>query len=98
MLESLRAVEGDRLGKVEFVDNEAIIPKLQSKGVISKVFPLHKHEDLNVLKKTWVTAFTKPQPLGGYHGLQICKQNCQSSCNYIFKTTLKVLRPIHMFL
>ncbi|XP_030833298.1 anoctamin-8 isoform X2 [Strongylocentrotus purpuratus] len=74
MLESLRAVEGDRLGKVKFVDNEPIVPKLQAKGVISKVFPLHKRDDLQVLKKTWVQAFFKPQPLDAvcdYFGVKI---------------------------
>ncbi|XP_071509336.1 anoctamin-8-like [Diadema antillarum] len=74
MLENLRAVEGDKLGKVKFVDNEPIVPKLQAKGVVSKVFPLHKQEDLKILKKTWVQAFFKPQPLDAvcdYFGVKI---------------------------
>ncbi|XP_063955758.1 anoctamin-8-like [Lytechinus pictus] len=74
MLESLKAVEGDKVQNVKFLDNEPIVPKLLAKGVVSKVFPLHKRDDLQVLKKTWVQAFFKAQPLDAvcdYFGVKI---------------------------
>lgn len=40
------------------------VPKLLSEGVVEKMFPLHNHDDLAKLKKTWVSAFFKKQPLG----------------------------------
>ena len=40
------------------------VPKLLSEGVVEKMFPLHNHDDLAKLRKTWVSAFFKKQPLG----------------------------------
>lgn len=39
------------------------VPKCLAEGVISQVLPLHSSDDLNNLKKTWMQAFLKPQPL-----------------------------------
>ena len=41
-----------------------IVPKLLVEEVIEQIFPLHDHDDLANLRKTWVKAFFKPQPLG----------------------------------
>ena len=41
-----------------------LVPKLLSDGVVEKMFPLHNHDDLAKLRKTWVSAFFKKQPLG----------------------------------
>ena len=32
--------------------------------MIEQIFPLHDHDDLAKLRKTWVKAFFKAQPLG----------------------------------
>jgi anoctamin-8 len=41
-----------------------VVPKLLVEEVIEQIFPLHDHDDLAKLRKTWVKAFFKPQPLG----------------------------------
>ncbi|KAK3097735.1 hypothetical protein FSP39_012604 [Pinctada imbricata] len=63
MLSNLRAYKGELFGKVEFLEGQAIVPTLESKGVISQVFPLHSKEDLNTLRKEWMQTFFKHQPL-----------------------------------
>lgn len=35
-----------------------------SEDVVEKLFPLHNEDDLVRLRKTWVKAFNKPQPIG----------------------------------
>lgn len=40
------------------------VPKLMSEDVVEKLFPLHNEDDLVRLRKTWVKAFNKPQPIG----------------------------------
>ncbi|XP_070542017.1 anoctamin-8-like isoform X2 [Ptychodera flava] len=74
MLNNLRAEEGDKLGKVKFVEGQPIVPKLMSKGIIKEVFPLHQTEDLDELRKTWVQAVFRRQPLDkicAYFGVKI---------------------------
>ncbi|WAQ98833.1 ANO8-like protein [Mya arenaria] len=58
-------------GCYEGVEDE--VPVLQSKKVVSQVFPLHHRRDLLKLRKTWVQSFG-PQPLDGvcsYFGVKI---------------------------
>ena len=43
------------------------VPKLLVDEVIEQIFPLHDNDDLTKLRKTWVQALTKPQPLGKYN-------------------------------
>lgn len=88
MVNSLRAIDGDELGKIKFCEGMQIgklsrhlywvpcgstanrqffwfsVSKLLSEGVIDKLYPLHNEDDLVKLRKTWVKAFFKPQPLG----------------------------------
>ncbi|XP_035660381.1 anoctamin-8-like [Branchiostoma floridae] len=74
MLDNLRAVAGDKLKKYVFFEGQPIIPKCLSKGMIKQILPLHRSEDLERLKKTWVHAFFKPQPLDhirDYFGVKI---------------------------
>ena len=40
------------------------VPRLQSLGVISQVFPLHNQNSLQELRAGWVQGFFKKQPLG----------------------------------
>ncbi|KAL3867152.1 hypothetical protein ACJMK2_044375 [Sinanodonta woodiana] len=63
MLLNLRALEGETLGKIKFLEGQSIVPLLESKGIISKVFPLHDHDSLQKLRKSWVQAFFRKQPL-----------------------------------
>ncbi|XP_055956117.1 anoctamin-8 isoform X2 [Patella vulgata] len=74
MLNNLRAEEGEELEKIKFLEGQPIVPLLESKKIISRVFPLHCSEDLSYLNKSWVQAFFKPQPLGPiceYFGVKI---------------------------
>ncbi|XP_073242923.1 anoctamin-8-like isoform X2 [Porites lutea] len=74
MVNDLRAVQGDELGKIKFVEGQQIVPKLLSEGVVEKMFPLHNHDDLAKLRKNWVSAFFKKQPLDEicqYFGVKI---------------------------
>ncbi|XP_031564579.1 anoctamin-8-like [Actinia tenebrosa] len=74
MINTLRAVDGDELGKIKFCEGMQIVPKLLSEGVIDKLFPLHNEDDLVKLRKTWVKAFFKPQPIDDickYFGVKI---------------------------
>lgn len=63
LLLNLRAGSNECLEKVKFLEGQAIVPLLQSKGIISQVFPLHEKESLNVLQKSWVQTFSVKQPL-----------------------------------
>lgn len=47
----------------------SIVPKCLAEGVISQVLPLHSSEDLSKLRKTWMQAFLKPQPLSMFFSL-----------------------------
>nr|CAD7428021.1 unnamed protein product [Timema monikensis] len=74
LLQTLRAGAKDQLGGVKFVEGQAIVPKCESAGVISQVFPLHDLPALKRLQKKWVQAFFKPQPLDAicnYFGVKI---------------------------
>ncbi|XP_074651882.1 anoctamin-8-like [Tubulanus polymorphus] len=74
MMHNLRAIQGDELNKVHFIEGQAIIPFLESRKIISRVLPLHNSEDLTKLKRTWVQAFFKRQPLDkicDYFGVKI---------------------------
>ncbi|KAK3610260.1 hypothetical protein CHS0354_022322 [Potamilus streckersoni] len=74
MLLNLRALEGETLGKIKFLEGQSIVPLLESKGIISKVFPLHDHDCLQKLRKSWVQAFFRKQPLDdicNYFGVMI---------------------------
>ncbi|CAH1254178.1 ANO8 [Branchiostoma lanceolatum] len=74
MLDNLRAVAGDKLKRYVFFEGQPIIPKCLSKGMIKQILPLHRSEDLEKLKRTWVHAFFKPQPLDyirEYFGVKI---------------------------
>lgn len=44
--------------------SSAVVPYLVSRGIIKQVLPLHHSEDLDHLKKSWVQAFFRKQPLG----------------------------------
>ncbi|XP_061172971.1 anoctamin-8-like [Saccostrea echinata] len=74
LLDSLRAIQGEQLGKVKFVEGQSIVPILESKKIISQVFPLHCKQSVKELRKTWVQAFFSPQPLDkikDYFGVKI---------------------------
>ncbi|XP_052796169.1 anoctamin-8-like [Mya arenaria] len=73
ILLNLRALEGEELDGIRFLEGQSIVPVLQSKKVVSQVFPLHHRRDLLKLRKTWVQSFG-PQPLDGvcsYFGVKI---------------------------
>lgn len=44
-----------------------LVPKLLVEEVIQQIFPLHDNDDLVNLRRTWVKAFFKTQPLGKSH-------------------------------
>ncbi|KAL5004591.1 hypothetical protein ScPMuIL_018047 [Solemya velum] len=74
MVWNLRAVEGEQLGKIKFLQGQSIVPHLESKGIISQVFPLHNSEGLENLGSHWVKGFTRKQPLDDvceYFGVKI---------------------------
>ncbi|EDO38807.1 predicted protein [Nematostella vectensis] len=74
MVNGLRAVDGDELGKITFCEGMQIVPRLMAEGVVEKMFPLHNHDDLAKLRKSWVQAFFKKQPLDDiceYFGVKI---------------------------
>ncbi|XP_013784235.2 anoctamin-8-like isoform X2 [Limulus polyphemus] len=71
---SLRAEKGDHFHNIQFVEGQSIIPKCLATGIVSQVLPLHNGETLTKLKKTWVQAFFRYQPLDdvcGYFGVKI---------------------------
>ncbi|XP_022255479.1 anoctamin-8-like, partial [Limulus polyphemus] len=74
LLHSLRADEGDHLHCINFVEGQSVIPKCLATGIISQILPLHNSEALTRLKKTWVQAFFRYQPLDDicdYFGVKI---------------------------
>ncbi|XP_060072109.1 anoctamin-8-like isoform X2 [Ylistrum balloti] len=74
MLNNLRAVKGEQLGKVKFLEGQPIVPLLQSKGIVSQVFPLHNQDTLLEMRKCWVQGFLRRQPLDkirDYFGVKI---------------------------
>ncbi|XP_062571901.1 anoctamin-8-like isoform X2 [Saccostrea cucullata] len=74
LLDNLRAIQGEQLGKVKFVEGQSIVPLLESKKIISQVFPLHCKQSVKELRKTWVQAVFSPQPLDkikDYFGVKI---------------------------
>ncbi|XP_038077941.1 anoctamin-8-like isoform X1 [Patiria miniata] len=74
MLLNLRAIEGDKLGKIKFLEAQAIVPKLLSKGIVTQVLPLHNSEALASLKTNWVQAVFRLQPIDdicAYFGVKI---------------------------
>ncbi|CAB3988342.1 anoctamin-8-like isoform X1 [Paramuricea clavata] len=74
LVNNMRAVEGDELAGIKFVPGQTIVPKLLVEEVIQQIFPLHDHDDLAKLRKTWVKAFFKKQPLDDirdYFGVKI---------------------------
>lgn len=74
LLDNLRAIKGEQLGKVKFVEGQSIVPVLQSNKIISEVFPLHCTQSIEELRKDWVQAFFSPQPLDkikDYFGVKI---------------------------
>ncbi|XP_046581534.1 anoctamin-8-like [Haliotis rubra] len=74
LLCELRAVEGEQLAKIRFLEGQPIVPRLESGKVISQVFPLHNKDDLAELRKCWVQAFFRKQPqqkICEYFGVKI---------------------------
>ncbi|XP_076169593.1 anoctamin 8 white walker isoform X3 [Ptiloglossa arizonensis] len=76
LLHTLRAGPQDlhSLPGLKMVEEQAIIPKCISSGIISQVFPLHELPALEKLQRTWVRAFFSPQPLDDickYFGVKI---------------------------
>ncbi|KAL4227959.1 Anoctamin-8 [Mactra antiquata] len=71
---NLRACPGEELGKLKFLEGQAIVPFLQSQRIISQVFPLHEQSSITMLRRTWVQKFFSPQPLdkiSEYFGVKI---------------------------
>ncbi|KAK6308706.1 hypothetical protein J4Q44_G00201690 [Coregonus suidteri] len=66
-LDNLRAVNGEVLHNIQFLEGQPIIPELSARGVIQKVFPLHEQRILSQLMKSWVQAVCEKQPLDDVH-------------------------------
>ena len=65
---------GHELKNLKLQENDAIIAKLISLGLIKQVLPLHNESDLSELRTGWVSAFFSFQPLDKicrYFGLKI---------------------------
>ncbi|GFR21582.1 anoctamin-8 [Trichonephila clavata] len=74
LLYGLRASDKDELQHIKFIEGQPIVPKCLAEGVISQVLPLHNSEALNNLKRTWMQAIFKHQPLNDicdYFGVKI---------------------------
>ncbi|XP_054714021.1 anoctamin-8-like [Uloborus diversus] len=74
LLYGLRASDKDEVLNIKFIEGQPIVPKCLAEGVISQVLPLHSCDDLNKLKRTWMQAFLKHQPLNDicdYFGVKI---------------------------
>lgn len=74
MLNNLRALKGEQLNKVKFLEGQPIVPLLQSKGIVSQVFPLHNQDTLQEMRKCWVQGVFRRQPLDkirDYFGVKI---------------------------
>ena len=52
------------------------VPLLESKKIVTQVFPLHDSQPLTELRKSWVRSFCHKQPLGKY----LCKMCTFTSC------------------
>ncbi|ESO88117.1 hypothetical protein LOTGIDRAFT_126614, partial [Lottia gigantea] len=97
MINNLRAEEGEELGKLKFLEGQPIVPLLESKNIISQVFPLHNSTDLETLNKTWVQAFDKTQPLDSiceYFGVKIAMYFAylgHYTISLVFPTVLGIL-------
>ncbi|XP_059171527.1 anoctamin-8-like [Physella acuta] len=73
-LHELRATGDDSLKGITFIEGQPIVPLLITKNVVSQVFPLHNHNDLKVLRQTWIQAIFSTQPLDDvckYFGVKI---------------------------
>lgn len=68
LLHTLRADSTNNLPGLKLIDGQAIIPKCESSGIISQVFPLHDLETLHQLQREWVCSFFRAQPLGSLIG------------------------------
>lgn len=62
-LNSLRATHKESIEKASFRQEQAIVPKLLSKGIIRNILPLHQYDKLKALKSKWVTTVFERQPL-----------------------------------
>ncbi|XP_064100858.1 anoctamin-8-like [Macrobrachium nipponense] len=62
-LNSLRTPSDSGFTGVFLRQDQAVVPKLLSRGVIKNVFPLHEYEKLKALKTKWVPGFLKRQPI-----------------------------------
>ncbi|CAL1266921.1 unnamed protein product [Larinioides sclopetarius] len=74
LLYGLRASDKDELLHIKFIEGQPIVPKCLAEGVISQVLPLHNSDALNNLKRTWMQAVFKHQPLNDicdYFGVKI---------------------------
>ncbi|GIY12725.1 anoctamin-8 [Caerostris darwini] len=74
LLYGLRASDKDELLHIKFIEGQPIVPKCLAEGVISQVLPLHNSDALNHLKRTWMQAIFKAQPLNDicdYFGVKI---------------------------
>ncbi|KAH3837137.1 anoctamin-8-like isoform X2 [Dreissena polymorpha] len=74
ILLNLRAIQGEQLCGVNFLEGQAIVPLLLSKQVICQVFPLHDRTALLKLRKGWVQTFIRRQPIDDicrYFGVKI---------------------------
>ncbi|KAK7008996.1 anoctamin-8 [Biomphalaria glabrata] len=73
-LHELRATGEDTLAGITFIEGQPIVPLLIINKVVSQVFPLHNHNDLKILRQTWVQAIFSKQPLDEvcrYFGVKI---------------------------
>ncbi|KAA8587703.1 hypothetical protein FQN60_016565, partial [Etheostoma spectabile] len=71
-LDNLRAKQGEVLHNIHFLEGQPI--KLQARGVIHQMFPLHEQRILNQLMTSWVQAVCERQPLDDvcdYFGVKI---------------------------
>lgn len=41
-----------------------LVPRLTTTQLIKQIYPLHRRQDLEALRQTWVFNFTAKQPLG----------------------------------
>ena len=41
-----------------------LVPKLQARGIISQIIPMHEDQPLHNLRSNWVAGVLKTQPLG----------------------------------
>ncbi|XP_032903105.1 anoctamin-8 [Amblyraja radiata] len=73
-LDNLQAKQGERLHNIQFLEGQAIIAELMTRGIIQQVLPLHEQRILNRLVKSWVQAVCESQPIDeicDYFGVKI---------------------------